>query len=337
MNALIKREFHSQTSKDYREIILLDTFLGSENAGDQVIMEACEKVCDELWPKASFTHLPTHYYSANSENKRDVLKILCGTNIIYQRMEDQSQWSLPNNLSSYNNICLLGVGMSDIGINEKASLYSRLFMKSVLSQEYIHSVRDGLTKKRLEEMGVSNVVNTACPTMWCLAPELQRNIPQNKQRKCITSITDYCFDEKQDKRMLEILNQEYEEVIIWVQGSHDIDWCLEKIVNLNDYRVIGPNLSELDQYLESEEADYIGTRLHAGIRSLSKKHRSLIIAVDNRARQIGKDTNLPVMERGQIDEKLSAWINTPSVFDIVLPWENISLWKDQFKDVRLCI
>lgn len=131
--------------------------------------------------------------------------------------------------------------------------------------------------------------------------------------------------------MLELLSSEYENVTIWIQGSHDVDWCLDQIVDLKQFNVIGPNIEELNRVIETEEFDYVGTRLHAGIRCLNGGHRSLIIAIDNRARQIGEDTGLPVLERedGYL-HKLADWVNHPVKTEINLPWTSIDKWKKQF-------
>ncbi len=232
-------------------------------------MQACNEICEELFGAQELLRIPTHYYDARSEHLEDNIKLLCGTNILYKNMEEQIQLALPNKLASYKNICLLGVGLSDIGIDEASSRYTRLLYHTLLSSSMIHSVRDEKAKRFLNSIGINNVLNTACPTMWNLTRELLHSIPRHKASCVITSITDYCFDPELDKLMLEILRQEYERVIIWVQGSHDIDWCLNAIVSLDDFTLIGPSLSELDELLVSGEVDYVGTRLHAGIRALN--------------------------------------------------------------------
>lgn len=210
-------------------------------------------------------------------------------------------------LSRMSNVCLLGAGMSDIGIDNGMDWYTKLFYETVLSRCRFRSVRDEMTKRKLESIGIKNVLNTACPTMWTLTEEAQGKIPVRKARAVLTSITDYAFSPEQEKKMLEILSKEYEHVIIWVQGSHDIDWCLSRTVNLDAYELVGPRIDQLNSILENPDIDYIGTRLHAGIRCLNGGHRSLIVAVDNRARQIGRDTGLPVIERKDF-LKREAWV-----------------------------
>lgn len=63
---------------------------------------------------------------------------------------------------------------------------------------------------------------------------------------------------------------------------------------------------------------------------LNNGKRSLIIAVDNRAKEISKDTNLPVIGREEVKEKLESMINNTWRMEINLPVENIRRWKAQF-------
>lgn len=317
------------------ELVLLDTAMGSENSGDFVIMDACEHISKEIFSnRCDLVHLATHYYSEELESHPDALKLLCGTNILYTHMADQGQWALPRDLRAFSHVCLFGVGMSDIGIGDSIDAYTRQFYKAVLDTGFMHSVRDEMTRQRLLEIGITNVLNTACPTMWSLTPEAQKRIPCIKARNVLTSITDYAFSPDDETAMLNILKEEYEHVAIWVQGSHDLDWCLEKIVNLDEYELVGPEIGGLDAILERSDLDYVGTRLHAGIRSLNRGHRSLIVAVDNRARQIGHDTGLPVIERSAFyDGQLRQWINNPEPSAIELPWDAIDQWKNQFNDL----
>lgn len=279
--------------------LLLDTAMGSENSGDHVIMDACGCIADQIFGGA--------------------------------HMADQQQWALAKRLGNNRNVVLFGVGMSDIGVDDAIDAYTKKFYKTLLSDEYLHSVRDEMTKKRLNSIGIENVLNTACPTMWSLTPSKQLEISSKRSKNVVTSITDYCFDAERDRKMLELLSSEYEKVTIWVQGSHDVDWCLDQIVDLTQFNVIGPNIEDLNRVIETEEFDYVGTRLHAGIRCLNGGHRSLIIAIDNRARQIGEDTGLPVLERedGYL-HKLADWVNHPVKTEINLPWTSIDKWKKQF-------
>ena len=92
---------------------------------------------------------------------------------------------------------------------------------------------------------------------------------------------------------------------------------------------VKPSLQALDEIL-TIDIDYLGTRLHAGIRALQNKKRTLILAVDNRAIEISKDTNLPVVPRNDW-ESITSWIESDYTTQIILPWSNIDKWKSQFQ------
>lgn len=284
-SATSRRHDEKSDGVKQKRYLLLDTAMGSENSGDHVIMDACGCIADQIFG-AALPHVATHYYSKELEMYPEHVKLLCGTNILYTHMADQQQWALAERLGNNRNVVLFGVGMSDIGVDDAIDAYTKKFYKTLLSDEYLHSVRDEMTKKRLNSIGIANVLNTACPTMWSLTPSKQLEISSKRSKNVVTSITDYCFDAERDRKMLELLSSEYEKVTIWVQGSHDVDWCLDQIADLTQFNVIGPNIEDLNRVIETEEFDYVGTRLHAGIRCLNGGHRSLIIAIDNRARQI---------------------------------------------------
>lgn len=166
--------------------------------------------------------------------------------------------------------------------------------------------------------------------MWNLTKEFCQTIPKTKSESVVTTITDYDKDEKNDLLMLNILKNNYKNVYIWIQGQYDYDY-LKTIINLDDFIIIPPSLEMLDRILINNDVDYVGTRLHAGIRSLNMKKRSLVISIDNRARDIGEDTNLPVLERKKIEYDLENWINSEYITQINIPEKNIELWKKQFK------
>jgi hypothetical protein len=90
--------------------------------------------------------------------------------------------------------------------------------------------------------------------------------------------------------------------------------------------VIGQNLTAYDEFLANEETDYVGSRLHGGIRALQFKKRTLVVGIDHRSIEIANDTRLPVLRREHMKE-LDRWINGRFSTEINLPTENISNWK----------
>ena len=326
LTPIVTGKLHKMFSKDNSSnIVLLDTSLGTKNVGDQIIMENCEKQLGGFIDISNANHVSTH--ELNTKNFEGKYKFLCGTNILSCRMRQYGLWKLPRNLNSYHDIILMGVGFDSY--KDKSDFYTKFLFHYLLSNQYIHSVRDSFAEKCLLNMGFKNVINTGCPTMWKLTPEHCENIPSAKSKNVICTITDYCQDEVNDKKMLEILFSNYENVYLWLQGSEDYSYV--KNLGLEEKVIIVKNeLTEYDKILKMKDLDYVGTRLHAGIRALSALHRSIIISIDNRAESIAKDTGLPIILRNEISEKLNDKINTSFKTEISLPWENIDRWKNQF-------
>lgn len=328
MHSLSKARF-KKVKLNKSQVVLLDTKIGSDNIGDDIIMSYCENICNNLFRKSELIHVPTHIYDEQSEHMQDKLKILCGTNILYKEMEISKQLSLPKDMSNMKNVCLLGVGMQELGLEKKPSEYTIKLLKLMLNNNFIHSVRDKQTKNFLESIGIKNVVYTSCPTMWELSPEKCERINRRKSNNVLTTITDYKMDKNNDEFMLSTLKKEYDKVYIWIQGQLDYEY-LQQLVNTKEFILVPPTLGALDKVLEINDLDYVGTRLHAGIRSLNKLHRSLIISIDNRAREMAKYTNLPIIEREDIRNMLVEWIYNDQKIDICLPMEEINKWKNQF-------
>jgi polysaccharide pyruvyl transferase WcaK-like protein len=95
--------------------------------------------------------------------------------------------------------------------------------------------------------------------------------------------------------------------------------------------LINPILEDYDNILASDDIEYVGTRLHAGIRALQKKKRTIIVAVDHRALEKKKDFNLTVLDRNDV-HLLEGMIDDTFKTEINLPLENIKAWKNQFNE-----
>jgi polysaccharide pyruvyl transferase WcaK-like protein len=104
------------------------------------------------------------------------------------------------------------------------------------------------------------------------------------------------------------------------------DYTYFQGLNINGVRVIGQNLHSYDHVLANEELDYVGSRLHGGIRALQFKKRTLVIGVDHRSVEIANDTSFPVLQRTEL-HKLESWITGRVPTQIKLPAEVITNWK----------
>jgi polysaccharide pyruvyl transferase WcaK-like protein len=193
----------------------------------------------------------------------------------------------------------------------------------------MHSVRDEYTKKQLFSIGIKNVINTGCPTMWQFTPEFCDNVPTMKAKSVVFTLTDYNKDRKKDIFLIETLKKAYDSVSFWPQGMGDLTYM--DSLGQKGIHIISPNLDSYDKLLhECDSLDYIGTRLHAGIRALQHKRRAVIIAVDNRATEIHKDTNIPIISRSDI-HSLPEIITSDIKTEISLKESNIKKWKAQFE------
>ena len=85
--------------------------------------------------------------------------------------------------------------------------------------------------------------------------------------------------------------------------------------------------------MNSEKTDYVGTRLHAGIFAMQNHVRSLIIVIDNRARDIKDNYNINAIERVNISKKLEKYINSEFPTVININEKNIKEWKNQFEKI----
>lgn len=338
---------------EFEKIIKLSPWISSPNLGDQIIRDYCDIILDGLFPESCFISIPTHdrlsRLSMNNIASSDY-SIVCGTNLLTSHMMKYRQWNvylrdaislnlcgvpkrkildreLVRKHARHNKVILLGAGWWQY--QDVADFYTRILLKLLLSETALHSVRDSYSEKQLKDAGIKNVINTSCPTMWTLSEEHCKSIPTTKKETVITTLTNYNSNLDKDMAMLEILLRQYNRVYIWLQSTEDHK-LLAQTPYLNKVGIVGPSLKSYDRFLAENECDYVGTRLHGGIRAMNYKHRSIIVAVDNRAVEISKDTDLCVLKRDSVGEDLERLINTKFETKLILPWNNIEKWKRQF-------
>lgn len=323
-----------------KKIVMFNTAVGSLNIGDYIIMKNCNKILKKLFNKYFFLDIPTHLCFNLKDryllNKSKIM-FVCGTNLLrpFNMRGIGNQWKigilffLYIILKKIDNIVLVGVGWASYRHNTN-NFFKNYFLKKVLSKKYIHSVRDEFTKQKLNEMGIYNVVNTGCLTTWELTEDHCKIIPRLKSKKVIITLTDYSRDYNRDKVLFKILEKNYEKLYFWPQGSDDLEYIDNLLKNTIKYEVISPNLEAYEEFLESNECDFVGTRLHGGIKALQQKRRTIIIGIDNRAIEMS-EIGLPVIKRENIENDLEKMINSEFETKINLPIENIEKWKAQFK------
>lgn len=314
------------------KIILYDPSISTLNKGDNIIAKSCIKEIKNIFGEVFFINISTHLPISRKYLKLmgDVnKKFVLGSNLLSSMMnENHNQWDITiENADIIGPVIIMGAGFN--GYSEGINDYSKELYNAIFDKNFIHSVRDSYTEQKLKSIGIANVINTGCPTTWELTQEHCREIPINKAKNVICTLTDYAKDYENDKKLLEILEKNYENIYYWVQGSNDYEY-IKELNFIDKVKIVHPTLEHYEKMLEkNENIDFVGTRLHGGIKALQCKKRSIIISIDNRAREMGKDINLPIIERNEID-KIEDLINKSFVTDIKINESNIQTWRNQF-------
>lgn len=316
-----------------KKILLLDPGVSSMNIGDEIISDSAKNQIDFLLEKnfvtSVSTHLPMSYYYMRLLKDSDYTFVL-GSNLLKStHFGLKRQWDITFKSKFYlNDVNLIGAGWWQY--NNNPNLYTKQLYKSILNKDRLHSVRDEYTEQILKNMGIKNVINTSCATMWGLTPDNTSKISRYKSNEVVFTLTDYNKNFEQDKKLINTLLNNYERIHFWPQGIGDFEY----LYNFKEYHskinILNPNLESFDKLLENSDIDYIGTRLHGGIRALQKNRRSLIIGIDNRAEEKKKSFNLPVISREEIAKLNDNFIDVAVDYDINLPMKKIEEWKSQF-------
>ncbi len=321
------------------KIFCFDTSIGTPNMGDYIIAESCERELEFILRDRFVIHYPTHtpvsYWYQNFEktalggSEGEVLyKFLFGTNIINRNMLVPTPlWNinLANTRIARGTVCVgVGLGSDD----RKPNLYTRTLLRRVLSRELVHSARDEKTAAFLRSLGLK-AINTGCATTWQLTDAHCAQIRKDKSGAVIFTLTDYKKDPESDKRLIEILRRCYGELYFWVQGRGDYEY-LASLGELDGIHIVSPALSAYTEVLREKEVDFVGTRLHAGIKAMQMKRRAIIVEVDNRATDMKGSIDLPTVKREEIPSRLEGMINSSFEIRLGVKEEAIHTWKEQF-------
>jgi hypothetical protein len=308
----------------------------ADNLGDQIIEEA---VLDQLRgifaPSTSINKVSTHLRFGPAQRRladRAELVIVGGSNLLSSYMDGYFQWDLTlANALRVRRAVLMGCGWwRDQG---RANRYTRVLLASVLHWRFRHSVRDSQARAQLEAINPGPLrllrpLNTGCPTMWSFLDQHQVTCRTTKADAALVMLTDYDRDPAADRALLQLLAENYSSVAFWPQGRDDLAYARELGF---EGLVLERSLAALDRFLADHPLlDYVGTRLHGGIRCLKAGARCLILTIDNRARTIAHDTGLPTAARGD-RPALQSWIGGAPAAQLTLPAEAIQSWRRQFQ------
>ena len=84
-----------------------------------------------------------------------------------------------------------------------------------------------------------------------------------------------------------------------------------------------------NKFLDDIDCDYVGTRLHAGIKAMQKMKRTIIVGVDNRAYAMHLTYNFNYINRNSI-ENLENMINSSLDTVINIDERKINSFLNQF-------
>ncbi|MER2520294.1 MAG: polysaccharide pyruvyl transferase family protein [Bdellovibrionales bacterium] len=313
-----------------KTIALFDTSIATDNAGDEIIMDAVRKELMALFPDAFYVSVPTHdtlgKIGRELARKAD-LGFVGGSNLLCPNWLRHNQWKIGvKDFWRIGHPLLMGAGW--VGYGREVMFPTGIMFRHLFRNKGLHAVRDSYTLNRLLKAGVSNVLNTACPTMWTLTPEHCARLPKQKADSAVITVTGYSSSPESDGAWIKAVCDKYKTVYFWPQMVDDEPY-LRSLVSGDKVVTLGANLRGYDELLKSQDVDFIGTRLHGGIRALQHGRRAIILAIDNRATEIAKDTNFPTVSRSDI-AKISSMIDGPFETDIKIPQDKIAAWKGQF-------
>lgn len=323
------------TKNPFLNIGVMDPTIGTTNQGDYIIKDSVIKQLGSIFPESFLTYYPSQLHrgvdTLLQQRKTEEVLFVAGTNLLSSNMDNYYQWKVGPLDAAFlkNKYVLFGVGWWQY--QPLPNKYTRWLYKSLLSTKYYHAVRDSYTQKQLQDSGIKNVLNTTCPTLWSLTPDRCQAIPTRKADDVVTTLTFYHQNKQKDKQLIDSLLRSYNYVYLWIQGTHDLNYLHELgYRNEERIRLVEPSLAAFDSVLQQDNVEYLGTRLHAGVRALQHGKRTLIVAVDNRALEISKDTNLNVIPRSEV-EQMEDFIRNEYRTAIRLPQDTIDFWKNQFK------
>lgn len=313
------------------KISIFDTTICDDNLGNQIIMDAINPIIEKIFRNdfiIKLQYLEKFGRYSHRHIRESRYTFFGGTNALSSQMNRYSQmgFTLADTMR-VNNVVLVGVGWWQY--QREPNLYTRYLLRRILHRDVIHSVRDEYTKNYLQGIGIENVVNTSCPTVWGLNESHCAQIPILKNKKVVCTLTDYHHNPVADMEFLRLMLENYDHRFLWLQGAGDLEYFNSLKLPSGAFELIPPKLALYDLLLKEGEIDYVGTRLHAGIRALQHGRRTLILGIDNRALEIGMHIGLNVCDRNDVGS-IARFCSAGEVSRLRIPEKEIHSWQQQF-------
>ncbi|WP_144185125.1 polysaccharide pyruvyl transferase family protein [Elioraea rosea] len=307
------------------QIAILDPSLATDNLGDEVIYQAVESLLFDLFPNAWFHRIATHEPMSNRSHKvlRAAERIfVAGSNLL---PPDGGQWRITLSDSMFvEGLVVIGAGWQHDAT--KLTREASKILRRSLHASALHAVRDAPAAENLKALGL-RAVNATCPTLWRLDAAATARIPEAKAQDAVVAVTAYRNQPEADAAFLKLVTDRYRTVWFYPQMGDDIPH-LERL-GFGHLKRIRASTEAYSRFLAENDVDYIGSRLHGGIRALQMGKRLLILEVDNRARDIAAHTGLPSARLTDL-AAISDWIERPAPTRLHLPEAEIAAWKAQF-------
>src|SRR5262245_17263574 len=188
-------------------------------------MEAVRQQIADLFPDCMTFYITSHEWMGPHSRRlirEAAWAISGGTSLLSSRMWFRSSWRVtPIDALAGLNVILLGAGWHQY--QHAPDPYSRWMLRRLLSRRHLHSVRDDYTRRMLASIGLTNAVNTGCPTAWPLTPAHCARLPRQKADSVVTTVNSYAGlrDPAADRRLLGTLSAHYRTVYLWIQTHTD--------------------------------------------------------------------------------------------------------------------
>ncbi|WP_161784553.1 polysaccharide pyruvyl transferase family protein [Clavibacter michiganensis] len=296
--------------------------MASTNLGDQIISDAVNR---QFIGRLGTTHgdvtvIPMH--GPLAEASRDALRaadevVVCGTNLLSDHMRFRTSWEWPREdiELTKGKLTVFGAGWWQYQLAGIDPISARWLQGLAGGRTW--AVRDEYSAHRLQASGVP-AVHLSCPTLW----DVRTQAMPTDQVRVIVTLTDYNQDPLADKRLVDLLSQRFE-VLFWPQGPGDRRY-IEQLVGA-EAAFVEPSLAAFDAALDEPGTAYVGLRLHGGIRAMQRGVPSLILSIDNRAREISRSVGLHAPSRNSFRDVRES-LESGQVVDIDLPTAAIAEW-----------